>query len=100
MLPIKRLKKSNTIDNLWIYILRLLQKQPVYGWEIPDLIEKEFSFKTGKITPYRVLYRLQMDKFVTSALNERRRMYKITAKGEKELEQGKVFLEAMAKKIS
>jgi len=91
MLPSKRLKKSNTIDNLWLYILSLLKKGKLYGWEIPKLIEKEFNFKPGKITPYRVLYRLEKDDFVKSKMEERRRVYQIRKKGEEELKLAKEF---------
>jgi len=91
MLPIERLLKSNTIENLWIYILSLLKKGEIYAWEIPKLIEKEFGFKPGKITPYRVLYRLEKTGFVKSRMKERRRVYKITEKGAKEFEKVKEF---------
>lgn len=99
MTPIQRLKKSTTIDNLWIYILALLKKRPVYGWEIPDLIEKEYEFRPGKITPYRVLYRLELDKFVKSRPQERRRVYQISDKGEKELENAYELLRGLTKNI-
>jgi len=91
MLPIKHLEKSNTTDNLWMYILAILEKQPLYGWEIPGLIEKKFGFRPGKITPYRVFYRLETDGFVKSEMNERRRIYNITPKGKDELQKSKSF---------
>lgn len=91
MLPIERLLKSNTIENLWIYILCLLKSRKVYGWEIPAAIEREFGFKPGKITPYRVLYRLEKEGFVKSELKERRRVYQITEKGKLELNKAKIF---------
>ncbi len=99
MLPIKRLEKSNTTDNLWLYILALLDKKPLYGWEIPDLIEKKFGFRPGKITPYRVFYRLEADGFVKSKTSERRRTYEITAKGKQELQKAKQFYEDILTKI-
>jgi len=99
MLPIERLQKSNTIENLWIYILSLLKKQETYAWEIPKLIEKEFGFKPGRITPYRVLYRLEKTGFVKSKMKERRRVYKITEKGEKELEKAKEFYQKIFNKL-
>ena len=99
MLPVERLQKSNTIENLWIYILFLLKKRKIYAWEIPTMIKKEFKFKPGKITPYRVLYRLEKDGFVKSELKERRRVYRITEKGEKELERGESFYRKLLKKL-
>ena len=100
MLPIERLQKSNTKENLWLYILSFLKEKELYGWEIPSLIDKEFNFKPGRITPYRVLYRLEKDGFVKSELKKRRRVYKITEKGKKELEKAKNFYRQILSKLS
>jgi len=100
MLPMERLQKSNTKENLWLYILSLLKERELYGWEIRSLIEKEFSFRPGLITPYRVLYRLEGDGFVKSERKERRRIYKITGKGKKELENAKNFYREILNKLS
>ena len=99
MLPIERLQKSNTIDNLWLYILSLLKEREIYAWEIPKLIEKEFGFRPGKITPYRVLYRLEKTGFVKSQMEERRRIYQITNKGEEELKKAKNFYQEILNKL-
>lgn len=99
MLPLERLKKSNTAGNLWLYILSLLEKRPLYGWEIPTLIEKEFNFKPGRITPYRVLYRLEAQGFVKSQLEKRRRVYKITQKGQEQIKKAKLFYRWILGKI-
>lgn len=99
MLPIERLKKSNTIDNLWLYILSILKNYPVHAWDIPKIIEREFNFKPGRITPYRVLYRLQQQGFVKSELKERRRVYKITEKGKEELKKAKKFYKQLIEKL-
>ena len=97
MLPIERLQKSNTVENLWIYILALLKKRKVYAWEIPTLIEQELGFKPGRITPYRVLYRLEKAGFVKSEVKERRRVYQITEKGQKELKKARKFYQTIIK---
>jgi DNA-binding PadR family transcriptional regulator len=99
MTPFERLIKSNTKENLWIYILSMLKKQPHYAWDLHSLIEKEYGFKPGNITPYRVLYRLEEQGFVESENKERRVVYKITEKGKKELEKVKIFYSEIIKKI-
>jgi DNA-binding PadR family transcriptional regulator len=99
MLPFLHLQKTNTKDNLWIYILLLLQKKEVYGWELPQMIENKYGFKPGKITPYRVLYRLEEDDFVESKAEQRRRVYKITQKGVEELEKAKNFYQGLFNKF-
>jgi DNA-binding PadR family transcriptional regulator len=97
MLPSERLKKLNTKENLWIYLLSLLKKREIYGWEIRPLIERKFGFRPGLITPYRVLYRLKAGGFVKSELKERRRIYKITRKGKEELKKAKNFYKEILK---
>ncbi len=99
MLPFDRLQKSNTIENLWIYILSLLKEEEIHGWLFQSLIEKNFGFRPGKITAYRVLYRLEKDGFVKSELKERRRIYRITKKGDLELEKAKDFYKDILNKI-
>lgn len=99
MLPIKRLEKSNTAENLWLYILTLLDKRSCYGWEIPQLIDDTFGFRPGKITPYRVFYRLETDGFVKSEINMHRRVYKITAKGKQELKKARIFFKKILNQI-
>lgn len=95
MLPFEKFKKTNTKDNLWIYILLLLRKKGLYGWEIPKIVKEKFNFLPGRITPYRVLYRLEKEGFVRSDLKERRRIYQITEKGKEELKKAEVFLKEL-----
>jgi len=99
MLPLERLKRSNTKENLWIYILYLLKEENAYAWKILELIKKKFNFKPGRITPYRVLYRLEKNALVKSKMQERRRIYRITKKGEEELKRAKGFYKEILKKL-
>lgn len=100
MLPFQHLQKSNTKDNLWIYILFLLEKKGnAYAWELPDLIQDSFDFRPGKITPYRVLYRLESKGFVKSKTEDVKRIYHITKKGEAELAKAKSFYQELIKEL-
>lgn len=99
MKPLERLKKLNTKENLWVFLLILLKEKSLYGWEIPELVKKRFLFKPGRITPYRVLYRLEKEGLVKSEIKERKRIYKITSSGIKELEGAKIFLRELLKWI-
>ncbi len=96
MLPFEHLKKSNTIDNLWVYILLLAEKGPIYAYKVRKDIQKKFGFRPGMVSSYRVLYRLEIDGFVKSEMVLRKRVYKITELGKKELKKAKDFY----KKIS
>lgn len=99
MLPLARLQKSNTIDNIWVYILSLIKQQPMHAYQIQKEIEKKFGFQPGKITPYRVLYRLESEKFVKSKIQERKRIYQITEKGRKEFEKAKKFYQKILSEL-
>lgn len=100
MKPLQRLKEYNTKGNLWIYILSLLlRKDKIHAWLLQCLIEENFGFKPGKITSYRVLYRLEKQGLVKSKTEKRRRVYQITKKGEKELELAKKFYQETSNKL-
>jgi len=99
MKPLQRLKKFNTIGNLWIYILSLLKEKETHAWRVQSLIEKRFGFKSGRITAYRVLYRLEKGGFVKSSKGGRRRVYQINEKGKKELELAQKFYKEILNKL-
>ena len=97
MLPFSHLEKSNTKENLWLYILSLARRKPIYAYQLHKDIEEIFDFKPGKITPYRILYKLEHEGFVKSKVEDRRRFYEITVKGKDELKKAKGFYIKMVK---
>jgi len=89
--PFERFRQLNTKGNLWPYILSILKEKPTHAWQLQPLVEEKFGFKPGRITPYRVLYRLEETGFVKSQKKERRRVYQITEKGGEELRKVRDF---------
>ncbi len=81
--PLKRFVHSITYGNLWPYILNLVSKKEVYAYTLPDLIQTEFGFKPNKIMLYVVLYKLESDGYIKGRFKDRRKYYKITAKGKR-----------------
>ena len=96
--PTERLREKLTTDNLWIYILALLRKGELYGYELREKVRKEFGFASGNVTAYRVLYSLESQGFVCkvpkSIEGKPRKYYRITEEGKKELEEGKRMLKS------
>ncbi len=93
-----RLVEKLTVENLWLYILRLLGEKPLYGYEIRKQIQERFHFAPAVITVYMVLYKLQREGLVrkTSVKGEssaQRKYYTITDKGMETLQAGKKFFE-------
>ena len=95
----KRLKKKTSIDNLWIYILRLLQEKEMYGYELKESIKKRFGFEPATVTSYTILYKLEKDNLVTSHVKDNpegrtdRKYYSITDEGKKSMKEAKGLFE-------
>ena len=98
-LPIKRLRRLLTSENLWLYILSLLKKKRLYAYEIDKQIESEFSFKPNKIMIYVVLYRLEDEKLISSKFEQRRKYYEITEKGAETLAQARAYFKTLSSKL-
>lgn len=82
--PVERLYKKLRVDNLWIWILKLLKEENKYAYELRQEIKERFSFEPATVTSYAVLYRLEKSGFVTEStqsLSPNRKYYEITQKG-------------------
>jgi len=95
--PLLRLKRSLTIDNLWLYILSLLSKKEMHAYAVLSEMEKRYGWKPGLVTPYVVLYKLEEEGYITGHDRERRRYYRITKKGKEALVTGKKELIRLAR---
>ncbi len=93
-----------TVENLWLYILRLLQERPLYGYEIRKQIQERFNFAPAVITVYVVLYKLQREGLVKKVSvkgenSAQRKYYTMTEKGTQMLEAGKKFFESTYQRV-
>ncbi len=93
-----RLASKLTKETLWIYILRLLQEKPMYGYEIRDDIETKFKFDPARVTTYVVLYKMAKEGLVASEWQKSpsgkpdRRYYTISNSGKEMMKKAKTFL--------
>jgi len=95
--PLSRLQDSITHGNLWLSILSLASKKPVYAYVLPVLIEKKFGFTPSRLMVYLVLYKLEAEGLLI-AHDEKKRKYYIPSKdGRKCLVEGKKALSKWAK---
>ena len=101
----KRLTKKISIDNLWIYILRLLQEKEMYGYELRDSIKDRFGFEPATVTSYTILYKLEKDNLVVSHIKDNpegrpdRKYYTITEEGKIAMKKAKILFEDIFKKV-
>ena len=97
--PLQRLRQSLTVGNLWLSVLSLASKGPVYAYSLPEAIHKRSGFSPSRLLVYLVLYRLEGDGLLTSAEDGRRRYYSLTKKGKECLASGRVMLKARAAEL-
>ena len=101
----KRLRKKTTIDNLWMYILRLLQEKEMYGYELKESIKTKFGFEPATVTSYTILYKLEKDNLVSSHVLDNpegrpdRKYYAITSEGKKAMKKAKGLFEEILTKV-
>ena len=92
--------KVLTKGNLWPYILSLMKKEgKVYAYNLDKSVESRFGFKPSKIMLYLVLYSLEENGLVTSSYINRRKYYRITKKGIRELNRFKKLLKIISDKL-
>ena len=92
---VDRLKEKVQKENLWFFILLLLSTESRYGYELRGLLKTRFGFWSGNVTAYRVLYNLEKDGLVKSEAQERRKYYRITDAGHREVEAARDFLQSI-----
>ncbi len=98
--PMKRLEKLLTSGNLWLYILSLIKKKgSLYAYALDREIEREYSFRPGRVMIYLVLYKLEAEGIIDSAYKERRKYYRLTKKGNAVLKGGRSYLSKLSKKL-
>ncbi len=101
----KRLTKKISIDNLWIYILRLLQEKEMYGYELKESIKNRFGFEPATVTSYTILYKLEKDNLVVSHIKDHpegrpdRKYYSITQEGQNAMIKAKELFEKIFDKV-
>ena len=67
-------------------ILAELQEKPLSGYDIISLIHKRFNVLVSSGTVYSLLYSLERKGLVIADVDQRKRVYTLTAKGEQTLE--------------
>ena len=89
-----RLVNKLTKEMLWMYILRLLQERPHYGYEIKQLIQDRFGFSPATVSGYAIIYRLIKDGLIEEqrTSDSPRKYYAITDKGDNAMSEAKQFL--------
>jgi len=94
-----KLKKSTSTDNVWMYVLSVLQNENIHAYALHKEIKRKFKWAPELITSYVVLYRIENEGLIKSEKNGRIKVYSITPKGLKTLKEAKNHLKKLAENI-
>jgi len=83
---VENLRKRTIKTFMDILILAELQEKPLSGYDIISLIHRKFNVLVSSGTVYSLLYSLERKGLVTADMDQRKRVYTLTEKGEKTLE--------------
>jgi DNA-binding PadR family transcriptional regulator len=102
----RRLIARTTKDNLWLYVLTLLEERDYFAYELRSAIQERFGVEMASVTAYVLLYKLQRDELVELSEERKegrrptRKYYRITKTGRKTLDQARMYLELLAKTLN
>ncbi|MDT7865340.1 MAG: PadR family transcriptional regulator [Desulfurococcales archaeon] len=95
-----RLKKKLTIENLWMYIVRILEKHgPLKAYEIKKKLAEEYGIKPATITVYIVVYKMRREKLLETVEVGGETLYKPSEKGVAALKEAKTILDWVRKAL-
>lgn len=97
--PVRRLRRSLTTENLWLYVLASLAKKDAYAYAMRDEIQARFGWKPGLIMSYVVLYRLESEGLIRSRFEGRRKYYSLSKNGKHALQEAKSMLAVLKKSL-
>jgi PadR family transcriptional regulator PadR len=99
---VNRLADKLTKANLWMYIIRLLEDEPLYGYEIKSKIQNKFGFQPAIVSGYVILYKMKKDGLVQEewkTSNEEgkpnRKYYNLTETGKEAMAQARKYMELL-----
>ena len=97
---LERLKKKITIENLWMYIIRILMEQePLKAYDIKVLLREKYGIKPATVTVYSVVYRMVRDNLIKPVKVSGETRYRVTEQGISALKKAIEFLEETVNKL-
>ncbi len=102
----RRLVSRTTKDNLWLYVLTLLEERDYFGYEVQGSVKERFGVDMASVTAYVLLHKLQRDGIVELSEERKegrrppRKYYRITDLGRETLKQARLFLDLLAQTLT
>ena len=83
---VENLRRRTIKTFMDMLILAELQQKPLSGYDIISLIHKRFNVLVSSGTVYSLLYSLERKGLVVADVDQRKRVYTLTTKGEQTLD--------------
>jgi len=83
---VENLRRRTIKTFMDMLILAELQQKPLSGYDIIGLVHRRFNVLVSSGTVYSLLYSLERKGLVTADMDQRKRVYTLTEKGEQTLE--------------
>ncbi|MFX1577366.1 MAG: PadR family transcriptional regulator [Promethearchaeota archaeon] len=102
----RRLISRTTKENLWLYVLSLLEERDYFAYEVQGAIDKRYGVEMASVTAYVLLYKLKRDGLVELSEERKegrrptRKYYRITETGRRTLEQARTYLDLLVKTLN
>jgi DNA-binding PadR family transcriptional regulator len=98
----RRLVTRTTKENLWLYVLTLLEQREYFAYEVRAAVKEQFGVEIAPVTAYVLLYKLQREELVERSGERQegrrpaRKYYAITEKGRRALSEARQYLQILA----
>lgn len=102
----RRLITRTTKENLWLYILALLEDREYFAYELRGVVRERFGVEMASVTAYVMLYKLRRENLVEISRERRegrrptRKYYAITKLGRHTLNEARAYLQILATTLS
>jgi len=95
-----RLQKKLTVENLWLYIIKILKEsKPLRAYDIKVSLRERFNINTPAVTVYTVLYRMKRDGLIDAKREGGSVVYTPTERGLEAFKRGIAFIEEVLAKL-
>lgn len=102
----RRLITRTTKENLWLFVLALLEQREYFAYEVRATVQEQFGVEIAPVTAYVLLYKLQREELVERSGERQegrrpaRKYYAITEKGRSALAEARKYLQILTAALS
>lgn len=96
-----RLQRKLTVENLWLYIIKILidEKKPLRAYDLKIRLRERFNIDPPAVTVYTVIYRMGLDGLLSKVRSGDEIRYQPTKIGIEAFNKAIVMLEEVVSKL-